>query len=118
VTDQDHRPAALPVDACCAVAAEGSGRAVRAVLWLSVASLLWMTAEGARGLWAGVIANSVSLGAFKGPRRLFGAGRGTVRLRGASGWVAVSSARPWPCESPRLKTLTCTFWVVAGARTH
>jgi len=31
------------------------------VLWLSVESLLWMTAEGALGLWAGVMANSVSL---------------------------------------------------------
>jgi len=61
MTDQDHRPAALPVDACCAVPAKGGGRAVSAVLWLSVASLLWMMAEGTLGLWAGVMANSVSL---------------------------------------------------------
>lgn len=64
MTDQDHRPTAGPVDACCALPAvpsQGGGRAVRAVMWLSVASLLWMTAEGALGLWAGVTANSVSL---------------------------------------------------------
>ena len=63
MTDQDHRPATDATYPCCAAPAapEGSTRAVRAVLWLSVASLLWMTAEGGLGLYAGVRANSVSL---------------------------------------------------------
>lgn len=39
----------------------GHGSAVRKVLWLSVASLLWMTVEGALGLYAGIQANSISL---------------------------------------------------------
>jgi divalent metal cation (Fe/Co/Zn/Cd) transporter len=37
------------------------GPAVRKVLWLSVLSLVWMTAEGGLGLYAGLTANSVSL---------------------------------------------------------
>ncbi|MCW2600353.1 MAG: putative conserved integral rane protein [Frankiales bacterium] len=39
----------------------GHGEAVRVVLWLSWGSLLWMTLEGALGLFAGLRANSVSL---------------------------------------------------------
>lgn len=39
----------------------GHSPAVRKVLWLSVASLFWMTVEGALGLYAGVQANSISL---------------------------------------------------------
>lgn len=37
------------------------GPAVRKVLWLSILSLVWMTAEGGLGLYAGIKANSVSL---------------------------------------------------------
>lgn len=39
----------------------GHGPAVRKVLLLSVLSLVWMTAEGALGLYAGLSAHSVSL---------------------------------------------------------
>jgi divalent metal cation (Fe/Co/Zn/Cd) transporter len=53
-------------DACCAAAPvrqrdAGWARAARAAVWLSWASLAWMTLEGAAGLYAGVRANSVSL---------------------------------------------------------
>lgn len=53
-------------DACGDACGTGSGvqahgPAVRKVLWLSVLSLSWMTAEGVLGLYAGVRANSVSL---------------------------------------------------------
>lgn len=49
-------------DACgTGAGAPPCGPAVRTVLWLSTLSLLWMTAEGGLGLWAGIQANSVSL---------------------------------------------------------
>ena len=58
MTDQDQHPAgSATLDARAgsrAVPAPARGeavaRAVRTVLWLSAASLLWMTAEGALGL--------------------------------------------------------------------
>jgi divalent metal cation (Fe/Co/Zn/Cd) transporter len=43
------------------VSAGGHGGAVHRVLLLSWASLLWMTVEGAVGLYAGIQANSISL---------------------------------------------------------
>lgn len=54
------------VDACgdaCGTSGgvQDHGPAVRTVLWLSVLSLVWMTAEGGLGLVAGIQANSVSL---------------------------------------------------------
>ena len=48
-------------DAVRVNAVHADGRAVRAVLLLSWVSLLWMTAEGVLGLYAGVRAHSVSL---------------------------------------------------------
>ena len=49
-------------DTCGAGAGiQAHGPAVRKVLWLSILSLLWMTAEGGLGLYAGIQANSVSL---------------------------------------------------------
>lgn len=54
-------------DGCCAPAAAaaqrdaGWHRAARTALWLSWASLLWMSAEGAVGLLAGFRSGSVSL---------------------------------------------------------
>ena len=69
MTDQDQRPAgSATLDACagsCAIPVparmDALAPAVRTVLWLSGASLAWMTAEGALGLYAGVRANSLSL---------------------------------------------------------
>lgn len=42
-------------------AATGDARAIQWVLRLSLMSLVWMTAEGVLGLWAGLSANSISL---------------------------------------------------------
>jgi divalent metal cation (Fe/Co/Zn/Cd) transporter len=54
-------------DSCCATPSTVGARdldwhrAARQALWLSWASLLWMTLEGAVGLYAGIRADSVSL---------------------------------------------------------
>lgn len=59
--------AAPQADACGDACGTGPGGprgrspAVRKALWLSAASLLWMTAEGTLGLYAGIQANSISL---------------------------------------------------------
>jgi divalent metal cation (Fe/Co/Zn/Cd) transporter len=44
-----------------AVGSEGWRRAARLTLWLSWSSLLWMTAEGLLGIWAGLAAGSIAL---------------------------------------------------------
>ena len=64
MTDQDRRAGTRQGAAgtsCCPGTGNAPASSVRAVVWLSVMSLLWMTAEGALGLYAGVRADSVSL---------------------------------------------------------
>ena len=74
VIGQPAPPAAAPTgachDACCAAPAApvvpdaGWLRAARQARWLAWASLLWMTAEGGVGLYAGLVAGSIALVAW------------------------------------------------------
>ena len=61
--ERQSPPQADPRGEDCSTGREGPGRggAVRRVLWLSEASLVWMTVEGALGSYAGFQANSISL---------------------------------------------------------
>jgi len=68
-----REPAALVLDGCCppgrpgpgpgrpAAGDEGWRRAARLARWLAWASLAWMCAEGAIGLWQGLATGSVAL---------------------------------------------------------